>query len=452
MNSADAVMDVVAPPTRTAPTRAPSAANADEPSFEDHLDAASHEDAHTESAPASAAAEATSTEELLGGPESAPVVAQTPQTEPTASPVFVQLIAPVTPQAPQSNTQAGASVGETAPITPQAPAPTNDTAAPVQSAPKLGASPGTAPVDGASEQGAASSQQKSAGQEQSAAQQAPAQQATAVAPQQATATATPAVAANAGAAAATLAVEGVTTTPTPTSSAQTQAMPDATRHGKATSAQKVAKAEAAAAPEQQPAPAAANVASRVNAKANAPQATANDSIAVQALDAPEAAQPQAQSTSTAPTATPAQHVETDQAAARALPAANQVAREIVRRFDGGNTRFELRLDPPELGRVDVRLEVSRDHRVTAVIAADSPQALTELARHARELEQMLQGAGLELGDNGLSFDLRQHTANEATEFGETSFSDATPNEETTAIAARPLGYERWRGVRVDMMV
>ena len=78
------------------------------------------------------------------------------------------------------------------------------------------------------------------------------------------------------------------------------------------------------------------------------------------------------------------------AAVRATPAAAQVAREIVRRFDGGNTSFELRLDPPELGRVEVRIEVSRDHRVTAVISADSPQALTELARHARELEQMLQ--------------------------------------------------------------
>src|SRR5699024_7117155 len=102
-----------------------------------------------------------------------------------------------------------------------------------------------------------------------------------------------------------------------------------------------------------------------------------------------------------------QQISNEHAVLRAAPVAHQVAREIVRRFEGGSTRFELRLDPPELGRVDVRLDVSRDHRVTAVIAADSPQALTELARHARDLEQMLQGAGLQLSDNGLSFDLRQ---------------------------------------------
>ncbi len=138
---------------------------------------------------------------------------------------------------------------------------------------------------------------------------------------------------------------------------------------------------------------------------------------------------------------------------RAAPAAHQVGREIVRRFDGENTRFELRLDPPELGRVEVRLEVSRDHRVTALIAADSPQALTELARHARELEQMLQSAGLELSDNGLSFDLsRGREGADAENTGAAGNEAGADNTAEKAPQARPLGFERWRGVRVDMMV
>jgi flagellar hook-length control protein FliK len=150
-----------------------------------------------------------------------------------------------------------------------------------------------------------------------------------------------------------------------------------------------------------------------------------------------------------------QHAALDQAVTRAAPAAHQVAREIVRQFNGDSTRFELRLDPPELGRVEVRLDVSRDHRVTAVIAADSPQALTELARHARELEQMLQSAGLELADNGLSFDLRQGNEGANTNDGAGApFGEATIDAvvEEAAPQARPLGFERWRGVRVDMMV
>lgn len=114
----------------------------------------------------------------------------------------------------------------------------------------------------------------------------------------------------------------------------------------------------------------------------------------------------------------------------------------------------MRLDPPELGRVEVRLEVTRDHRVTAVVAADNPQALTELARHARELEQTLQSAGLELTDNGLSFDLRQGGEGDA-EAGDGSGDGrdtANAELEPPVTQSRPLGYERWRGVRVDLTV
>jgi flagellar hook-length control protein FliK len=102
----------------------------------------------------------------------------------------------------------------------------------------------------------------------------------------------------------------------------------------------------------------------------------------------------ARSRTAAQASTHVQHVATDTGAQRAAPAAAQVGREIIRRFDGGSTSFELRLDPADLGRVEVRMEVTRDHRVTAVITADNPQALTELARNARDLEQQLQSAGL----------------------------------------------------------
>ena len=134
----------------------------------------------------------------------------------------------------------------------------------------------------------------------------------------------------------------------------------------------------------------------------------------------------------------------------------QVSREIVRRFNGESTRFELRLDPPELGRVEVRLEVSRDHRVTVVVGADSPQALVELSRHARELEQALQSAGLELTEDGLSFDLsdRSHDPDDSAP----AQSAAAPESVDAAIetgaaqsSARLLGLQSWRGVRVDLV-
>lgn len=151
---------------------------------------------------------------------------------------------------------------------------------------------------------------------------------------------------------------------------------------------------------------------------------------------------------------------THQAAAtetgRTAPAAAQVASEIVRRFTGKSTQFDLRLDPPELGRVEVRLEVSRDHRVTATVTADNPQALAELARHARELQQTLQSAGLELSDAGLSFDLRQGREGGRGFAGETARDGSQLQSEDDDIRpppihARPAGLERWRGVRVDVI-
>lgn len=135
------------------------------------------------------------------------------------------------------------------------------------------------------------------------------------------------------------------------------------------------------------------------------------------------------------------------------PAATQVAREIIRRFDGESTRFELRLDPPELGRVDVKLEVSRDQRVTAIVAADSPQALAEFIRHARDLEQSLNAAGLQLTENGLTFDLRQGREGEAAEDeGPAGGPEDDVTEAAPPAGARPLGMEVWRGVRVDIRI
>lgn len=138
--------------------------------------------------------------------------------------------------------------------------------------------------------------------------------------------------------------------------------------------------------------------------------------------------------------------------AHTTPAAAQVSREIIRRFNGDSTRFEMRLDPPDLGRVEVRMEVSRDNRVTAVVAADSPQALSELSRHARDLEQALNAAGLELSENGLSFDLTQQREQMADlRDGQTGARAGAADAGETQSEARTARLERWQGVRVDLV-
>lgn len=82
-----------------------------------------------------------------------------------------------------------------------------------------------------------------------------------------------------------------------------------------------------------------------------------------------------------------------------------LAAQIVRRQTEGGRVFDIRLDPPELGRVGVRLEMGKDQMVKAMLSAERPDTLQELQRTARDLERALADAGLNLAENGLSFSL-----------------------------------------------
>jgi flagellar hook-length control protein FliK len=93
----------------------------------------------------------------------------------------------------------------------------------------------------------------------------------------------------------------------------------------------------------------------------------------------------------------------------ALPLkASAIAVEIVSKLHQGTRRFDIRLDPPELGRVDVRLEVDRGGNVATKLTVDRPETLELMQREARGLERALQQAGLKTDAGGLEFSLRQH--------------------------------------------
>ena len=94
--------------------------------------------------------------------------------------------------------------------------------------------------------------------------------------------------------------------------------------------------------------------------------------------------------------------------ALAVPIAG-VAIEIAGKALAGKNRFEIRLDPPELGRIDVRLDVDRDGNTTTRLIADRSDTLDLLRRDSTGLERALQDAGLKTADNGLQFSLRDQT-------------------------------------------
>lgn len=452
--AADAVFDVVAPPARPNGARPAPALDASEPTFDDHLEAATSDD---ESAKPPIEAKSDDEPQPVSADE-APVElhASSSLAEPPAPQHIVQIVAtPAPPPTPTPNdVEPESSAASATPIeaasAPQAPPPV---AQPVDAQATPGAAD-VAPAQAKSEAPAKSASPDTA-PEGDAAPQAP----TISTAQAATAATTPTPTQPPAPAPTTEAVPAELANVAAQQPALVDRQTLAPQRPVKSEPQRGAKQVDATSGERADAQPVSTPQTQKSAPAtNAAKDAASSLLALQA-DAPEIPAPASQHGAT-PFAQPAAQAQQTAAAdhaaiSRATPAAAQVAHEIVRRFNGDNTRFELRLDPPELGRVEVRLEVSRDHRVTAVIAADSPQALTELARHARELESMLNSAGLELSDSGLSFDLRQGGEGAADADDANGSSRAESNDDTqqqASIAARPLGFERWRGVRVDVTV
>ena len=111
--------------------------------------------------------------------------------------------------------------------------------------------------------------------------------------------------------------------------------------------------------------------------------------------APAAPQPLAVTAPTDPSAANAASAPAAQttAAMAAVPVAG-VAVEIAARAQAGTNRFSIRLDPPELGRIDVRLDVDKQGNVTSHLVVERSATLDMLRRDAPQLERALQDAGL----------------------------------------------------------
>ncbi len=86
----------------------------------------------------------------------------------------------------------------------------------------------------------------------------------------------------------------------------------------------------------------------------------------------------------------------------------QVAFEVARHFEAGNSRFQIRLDPADLGRIDVRLDLDKSGTVSAHMFVERPETLDLMQRDQRALQQALQQAGLDAGKTSLEFSLRQN--------------------------------------------
>lgn len=121
------------------------------------------------------------------------------------------------------------------------------------------------------------------------------------------------------------------------------------------------------------------------------------------------------------------------------PPAAQLAEPLVRAARVGVQRVEIALEPAALGRVDVRLDFAADGRMSALIMADSRQALEALRADTQTLARALADAGIDAG--GLNFGLRQREPGSdgggfARAFGSGDGSAGSPGDTGPPPAAR----------------
>lgn len=87
-----------------------------------------------------------------------------------------------------------------------------------------------------------------------------------------------------------------------------------------------------------------------------------------------------------------------------LPVAALPASIAIKALSGSN-HFDIRLNPEELGRINVSLEIDQDGTIRASIAAERPEALQLIVREARALEQAFDQAGFRRDEGALNFSL-----------------------------------------------
>ena len=144
-----------------------------------------------------------------------------------------------------------------------------------------------------------------------------------------------------------------------------------------------------------------------------PSLSPNAQAEIKADDVASAAKQGSESIQPPMTPAPAHSASATTATPQAAPASaaqpvpvNALAVEIAAQARAGNSRFEIRLDPPELGRIDVRLDIDSEGNVSSRLVIDRSDTYDLLRRDQSTLERALQQAGLKTSDNALEFSLR----------------------------------------------
>lgn len=122
--------------------------------------------------------------------------------------------------------------------------------------------------------------------------------------------------------------------------------------------------------------------------------------------------------------------------------------------DGVAKSIEIRLDPAELGQVDVKLETGHDGKLHAVLSTESADAFELLKKDSSALENALREAGVDLADGAVTFALNDPGADQSFQ-REAAYGGANARQETSSenlIAAAAAETSSWRHGVLDISV
>ncbi|MGB7099359.1 MAG: flagellar hook-length control protein FliK [Xanthobacteraceae bacterium] len=128
---------------------------------------------------------------------------------------------------------------------------------------------------------------------------------------------------------------------------------------------------------------------------------------------------------------------------------------IAARAQQGSNQFDIKLSPPELGRIDVQLNVDGNGQVTSHMTVERPETLQLLQSQQPQLQNALEQAGLTTADNGLQFSLRDQSftgQNSGSGSQSTPTQLVIPEPELAPIAATQIYTRAGLGSGIDIRV
>lgn len=128
--------------------------------------------------------------------------------------------------------------------------------------------------------------------------------------------------------------------------------------------------------------------------------------------------------------------------------AKQLNINITRAVKAGDNQFSMRMDPPELGRVTVKLTFAQNGLVKSQVIAERPETLELLQREVRGLERAVEAGGHKTEPGAISFSLDSGGEESAGR----SFAEAMQEDRLKEQQSREAGTEQDGDALADEVV